>query len=99
MNYFKEWELLIEELDKKELELIQIKNEYLKQSETIIDNTNFKELYGRNNESIRKLHIQTELKELCEKKIKLESEIKHALRKIDYLKNITAYITMCGEYK
>ena len=99
MNYFSEWEQLIEELDQKELELIKIKNEYLKQSEAIIDETDFKALYGRNNESIRKLHIQTELKDLCKQKIKLESEIKHAIRRIDFLNNVTAYITMCGVHK
>ena len=99
MNYFKEWEQLIEELNQKELELVKIKNEYLKQSEAIIDNTNFKELYGRNNESIRKLHIQTELKDLCEQKTKLESEIKYEIRRIDFLKNITEYITMCGVHQ
>lgn len=99
MNYFKEWEQLIEELEQKELKLVKIKNEYLKQSEAIIDNTNFKELYGRNNESIRKLHIQTELKDLCEQKTKLESEIKYAIRRIDFLNNITAYITMCGVHQ
>ena len=37
MNYFKEWELLIEELKKKELELIKTKSEYLKESEDIIE--------------------------------------------------------------
>ena len=99
MNYFEEWNLLIEELDQKELELINVKNEYLKQSENIISNTNFKDIYGRNNEGIRKLHIQQELKELCEQKTKLESEIKYMLRKIDYLKNLTAYITAIGEQK
>ena len=96
MNYFKEWNLLIEELDQKELELIKVKNEYLKQSEDIISNTNFKDIYGRNNEGIRKLHIQNELKELCEQKTKLEQETKHMIRKIEYLKNLTAYITAIG---
>ena len=99
MNYFKEWELLIEELKKKELELIKTKSEYLKESEDIIDKTDFNALYGRNNDKIRAKHIQEELKELCEKKTKLELDIKHTIRRIDYLKNLTNYITMCGEHK
>ena len=95
MNYFKEWNLLIEELNQKERELIEIKNEFLEESEKIIDNTDFNKIYGRNNENIRKLHIQNELKELCTKKTDLELEIKYMVRKIDYLKNLTSYISKC----
>lgn len=96
MNYFKEWELLIEELDELESNLISIKQEYLEESEKIISETDFKEIYGRNNESIRKLHIQKELEPLCKRKIDIEKRIKYSIRRIDYLKNITAYITMCS---
>ena len=54
----------------------------------ILNNTDFKELYGRNNESVRKAHIKNELKDLVDTKHDLELRINFLKRRIEYIKEL-----------
>ena len=56
-----EWSKLITELTDKEIKYYDLKEKYNGLSENIIASTDFKELYGKNNETVRKNHVKNEL--------------------------------------
>ena len=57
-----EWSELITKLSLKEIDLFEKKENYENMSEDIIEKTDFKEIYGKNNADIRKKHVKNELK-------------------------------------
>lgn len=89
-DYFKEWEKAIDELSEKELALINLKETYAQLEQEIVENTDFKELYGANNQKVRDNHIRNELKDLVDTKNDLNLRIDYLKRRIDFIKNIMA---------
>lgn len=89
-DYFKEWEKYIRELSEKEIDLINLKETYAEQEQEILSNTDFKELYGANNDKVRKNHIKKELKSLEDAKNDLIVSIDYLKRRIDFIKSIMA---------
>ena len=90
-EYFKEWNELINELSEKEVELRQLKEDYAEESEEIIGNTDFKGLYGRNNDGIRKMHIKQELHDEYVEIKSLEFSISYIERRISYLRELIRF--------
>ena len=60
----REWEDLVFELSEKEIELYNLKEAYLIAEQKIINETDFKELYGKNNEKVRTNHVKSELSDM-----------------------------------
>ena len=60
------WEELVIELDCKVRKLYECKEEYLVKERKIIENTDFKEIYGANNQKVRDNHVKSELSELVD---------------------------------
>ena len=87
-DYFKEWEIAIEELAEKEKEQINLKETYNQLEQDILLNFDFKEAYGKNNESIRKNHVKNELKDIVDRQNDLKLRINYLVRRIDFIKNI-----------
>lgn len=87
-DFFNEWEKAILELTDKEKELINLKESYNQLEQDIIDNTDFKEIYGANNQKIRDNHVKAELKDLVDKKHDLELRTNYLKRRIDFIKSI-----------
>lgn len=83
-----EWSKLVTELSSKEIALYKWKECYNVKSEEIIQNTDFKELYGKNNEKVRKEHVKQELSEWYETIKDLEFSIDYLNRRIIYLKEL-----------
>jgi len=67
-----EWSMLITELCDKEVDLFKCKNEYQILSDKIIQDTDFKALYGANNQKVRDNHVKGELKD-CMMRLKVWS--------------------------
>ena len=87
-DYFGEWEKAINELSKKEIEIINLKETYAQLEQDIIDNTDFKELYGANNQKVRDNHVKNELKDLVDKKTDLQIRIDFLKRRIDFIRSL-----------
>ena len=87
-DYFHEWADSIQELSDKEVELINLKEVYREKEQEIIVNTDFKELYGANNEKVRKHHIEKTLQAMTDAKHDLEISIDYLKRRIDFIKNL-----------
>ena len=92
-EYFNEWESLITELSQKELAYIEWKEFYRIKEEEIINTVNFKELYGANNEKVRRNHVKNALKQYDQNIVDLELSIDWIKRRISFLKGITRYKT------
>ena len=90
---FKEWESLINELSEKEIALYKWREIYQIKSEEIIKNTDFKEIYGKNNEGIRKQHVKHELIDWHDTIKDLEYSISYLERRIGYLHELVKYQT------
>lgn len=80
-----EWGNLINELSKKEEELLKLKDIIFDKEEWIIENTDFKELYGRNNEKIRQLHFSKYMRKEYDNRRGLQLSIDYIQRRIKYL--------------
>lgn len=89
-DYFREWEKSIDELKTTHIELINLKETYAQLEQDIVENTNFKELYGANNQKVRDNHVKNELKDLVDKKHELELKSEYLSRRIDFIKNLMA---------
>ena len=83
-----EYSSLIDELSIKEVELFKLKEEYQIESDKIINETDFKELDGKNNAEVRKNHVKEELKGLYLEIKDLEFSIDYIGRRIGYLKEL-----------
>ena len=81
-----EWEDLVDELTEKEIALFKWKEIYNIKSLEIENNTDFKSLYGKNNEKIRKEHIKNELSEWHYNIKDLEFSIDWISRRISLLR-------------
>ena len=81
-----EWEDLVDELTEKEIALFKWKEIYAIKSLEIENNTDFKSLYGKNNEKIRKEHIKNELSEWHYNIKDLEFSIDWISRRISLLR-------------
>ena len=68
----REWEDLVMELSDKEVELYNLKEAYLIAEQKIINETDFKELYGKNNEKVRTNHVKSELADMVSEMKTLE---------------------------
>ena len=87
-DYFKEWEKAINELSHKEVELTNLKEVYAEKEQEILTNTDFKELYGANNDKVRKNHVKKTLQAMTDAKQDLEISIDYLKRRIDFIKNL-----------
>ena len=56
-----EWEDLVEDLTEKEIEYYYCKERYQGKADVIIQETDFKTLYGANNQKVRDNHVKKEL--------------------------------------
>ena len=82
------WENLIEELSNKEIALYKWKEIYEIKANEIIEHTDFKELYGANNQKVRDNHVRNELSDWYENIKDLEFSINYLSRRIGYLKEL-----------
>lgn len=89
-DYYNEWDNIIIELSEKEVDLINLKETYAEQEQEILSNTDFKKLYGANNDKVRKNHIKKELKSLEDAKNDLNVSIDYLKRRIEFIKSIMA---------
>ena len=83
-----EWSKLISELSEKEISLYKQKEVYNALSDKIIKETDFKELYGKNNAEVRKTHVKNELMDMHKTIKDLEFSIDYIVRRISYLKSL-----------
>lgn len=60
----REWEDLVFELSEKEMELLKLKEEHNRKEFEILTSFDFKKVYGKDNEKIRKAHVHNELFDL-----------------------------------
>lgn len=88
MDLLEAWSYLITELSSKEIELYKCKESYQALSDTIIESTDFKELYGKNNVEVRKNHVKN-----------LSFSIDYLIRKISFLKQLIHTKTVMVEIK
>ena len=89
-DYFREWEKSIDDLKTTHIELINLKETYAQLEQDIVENTDFKELYGANNQKVRDNHVKNELKDLVDKKHELELKHEYLSKRIDFIKNLMA---------
>lgn len=94
-----EWSRLITELCDRERDLYKVKEEYNALSEKIIAETDFKALYGKNNESVRKQHVKSELSDMYEIIKAHEFGIDYCKRRISYLKSLIRVKSVIMEVK
>lgn len=83
-----EWSKLVTELSNKEIALYKWKECYQIKSEEIIANTDFKALYGKNNEKVRKEHVKSELSDWYDTIKDLEFSIDWINRRISFLREL-----------
>ena len=85
---FKEWDNMIKKLSDDEAELMALKQYRDTEEQKILTTTDFKELYGANNEKVRKNHLKKELSSTYDKINSLELEISDLKRKISFTKQL-----------
>ena len=83
-----EWENLINELSHKEVELLKLKYTIFDKEQWIVENTDFKQVYGKNNSDVRKLHFQKHMKQEYDLRDDLEISIDYLKRRISFLKTV-----------
>ena len=94
-----EWSRLITELSENEIELFELKEKYELASEKIIDETDFKAIYGKNNAEVRKQHVKSILYADYLVIKDLEFSIDYLKRRISYLKQLIHTKTVLREVK
>lgn len=97
-EWFTLWNRYVYELTQKEQELMDIKETYAQMEQEIIDTTNFKGIYGKNNETVRKNHVRNELKDLVDERHDLELRISFLKRRITYIKSLMSMQETLIEY-
>ena len=83
-----EWEAYIDELSTKEVALYQWKEVYNIKADTIIAETDFKALYGANNQKVRDQHVKKELADWHITIKDLEFSIDWLTRRIVYMREL-----------
>ena len=76
------------ELSSKEKALLEWKELYQSHSEMIIAETDFKALYGKNNDKVRKEHVKKELSTWYDTITDLELGISWINRRISFLREL-----------
>ena len=67
-----EYEDLVVELSDKQMELYQLKEAYLIAERQIVETTDFKSIYGANNQKVRDNHVKAELSDMVEQRASLQ---------------------------
>ena len=88
IDNLKEWDNLIMELSNKEVLLYKKKEAYQVMSDKIIAETDFKALYGKNNDTVRKTHVKNELMTDYEAIKALEFSVDWIGRRISFLREL-----------
>ena len=94
-----EWEDLIEELSEKEIELTYLKQKIFEKEQIVINETDFKAVYGKNNADVRKQHFNKFLKDEYAIRNHLEVSIDYLKRRISFLKQLIHTKTIIMEVK
>ena len=84
----KEWNDLIIEYSEKEIALYKWKQVYDVKANEIIEHTDFKELYGANNQKVRDNHVRNELTDWYEIIKDLEFSLNYINHRISFLKEL-----------
>lgn len=98
-NNLNEWSNLVTELSLKEMSYLKLKDTIFNKEQWIIDNTDFKKVYGKNNADVRKQHLQKFLKEEYELRNSHEISIDYLKRRISFLKQLIHTKTIIMEVK
>lgn len=80
--------IAVNKLRDMKTEYRKVKNEYESKEFHILIETDFKELYGQNNDKIRKGHIKETIGDLYEKKQLLKDEIEYQEHLIEYYRGV-----------
>ena len=83
-----EWEDMVLELSQKEVELYNLKEAYLIAESEIVNNTDFKAIYGANNQKVRDNHVKSELVDMVSQMKGLEFGINWIRQYIPLLKEV-----------
>ena len=83
-----EWEDLVEDLTEKEIEYYYCKERYQSKADVIIAETDFKALYGANNQKVRDNHVKNELRKDYLHLKNLEFSIDWLNRRISFLREL-----------
>ena len=92
-----EWSNLLSELSRKEEEYMNIKEKIFDKKQWMEENTDFKELYGKNNADIRKMHFKKFLVEEYALEKELELSIDYLKRRLTYLRELVHVKTILME--
>lgn len=84
------WENILDELKIDEEKLLRLKKYLERREQEIINTADFNKLYGKNNDKIRKYHVQQVLKNSMVDKDNLELKINQNKRMIEFLKATVA---------
>ncbi len=82
------WEDLVGELSDKEVELYRLKEAYLIAEQKIINETDFKALFGKNNEKVRSNYVKSELADMVSEMKSLELSINWIKHYIPLLREV-----------
>lgn len=99
MDNLTEWSKLITELSEKEIALYKWKEIYSIKSLEIENTTDFKTIYSKNNDKIRKEHIKNELSDWHANIKELEFSIDWISHRISFLKQLIHTKTILLEVK
>ena len=94
-----EWEDLIEELSEKEIDYYYNKQAYQQLGDKIIAETDFKALYGANNQKVRDNHVKNELSDLYNTIKTLEFSIDWINRRISLVRELVQVKRVMMEVK
>lgn len=84
------WENILDELEDDEEKLLRLKKYIERREQEIINTVDFNKLYGKNNDKIRRYHVQRVLKNTVNDKDNLELKITRDKRMIEFLKATVA---------
>ena len=94
-----EWSSLITELSLKEVDYLKIKDTIFDKEQWIIENTDFKKVYGKNNADVRKQHFDKFLRDEYAIRNHLEVSIDYCKRRISFLKQLIHTKTIIMEVR
>ena len=84
----REYEDLVFELSEKEVELYKLKEAYIIAEADIVNNTDFKAIYGANNQKVRDNHVKNELSDMVSTMKALEFGINWIRQYIPLLREV-----------
>lgn len=95
----REWDRLITKLTYMEIEFYRKKQELFDKEQDIIDNVDFKELYGKNNADVRKRHLRAELGDDYDYVKMLELKLDENKRRLSFMREDIRFRMMMMEAK